>query len=308
MIRDFFYLAIKNLKSRGIRSWLTLLGVFIGITAVVSLISLGNGLELAVGSQFGISANQLITVQAGVISGYGPPVTFVLDPLTSDDSNAIERLSSVKNSITRIIELAELEFNEKVQFIYVGSAPNSKEDLDLLYTQLQVGTFEGRLLTESDSGRVVMGYNFYGDDEEWGGKKIIPGKSVYINDKKFQVSGILEKRGSFIFDNIILMPESDMSEIFDFEDTVDIIVVEPRDKEDISKTKEDIENLLRDRRNVKKGEEDFEVSTPESTLSTITGVLNGVKTFVAIIAFPIAIYSNSFVGLPKNILPSLFSI
>ena len=44
MIVDFFSLALKNLRHRGIRSWLTLLGIFIGVTAVVSLISLGNGL------------------------------------------------------------------------------------------------------------------------------------------------------------------------------------------------------------------------------------------------------------------------
>tara|TARA_Y100000310_G_scaffold342784_1_gene447419 strand:+ start:1819 stop:3042 length:1224 start_codon:yes stop_codon:yes gene_type:complete len=284
MIKDFFYLAFKNLKSRGVRSWLTLLGVFIGITAVVSLISLGNGLELAVGSQFGIGSSQLITVQAGGISGFGPPGSFVVDSLISQDSDAIEKLSSVENTVTRILELAEMEFNKNFQFIYVGSAPGVKEDLDLIYSQLNLDTFQGRLLTDSDSGKVVLGYNFYDKDEEWGGKKIVSGKSVYINDKKFQVAGIFEKRGSYIFDNIILMPESDMSELFDFGDNVDVIVVEPKDKGDISKTKEDIEDLLRDRRGVKKGEEDFEVSTPESTLSTINGVLKGVKLFVAIIA------------------------
>ena len=45
-MKDYFVLAIKNLKHRGIRSWLTLLGIFIGILAVVSLISLGGRLRL----------------------------------------------------------------------------------------------------------------------------------------------------------------------------------------------------------------------------------------------------------------------
>ena len=48
---DYLILALKNLKHRGIRSWLTLLGIFIGVTAVVSLIGLGNGLEAAVSAQ-----------------------------------------------------------------------------------------------------------------------------------------------------------------------------------------------------------------------------------------------------------------
>lgn len=284
MIKDFFYLAFKNLRSRGIRSWLTLLGIFIGITAVVSLISIGNGLELAVGSQFGISGSQLITVQAGGITGYGPPGSFVVDPLTSSDTEAIERLSSVDNAVARILELAEMEFNDNVQFIYVGSAPNNKEDLELIYSRLDVDTDQGRMLTESDSGKVVLGYNFYKNKEEWGGKQIVPGKSIDLNGKSFQVVGILKKKGSFIFDNIVLMPEENMFQLFDYGDYVDVIVVDPKDKEDLKITKEDIVDLLRDRRNVDKGEEDFEVSTPETSLSTIKGVLKGVKSFVALVA------------------------
>lgn len=103
MIKDFFVLAFKNLRGRGIRSWLTLLGIVIGVTAVVSLISLGNGLQLAVASQFGINANELITVKAGGISGFGPPGSSIVDPITRNDARAIERLSSVENAVVRNI-------------------------------------------------------------------------------------------------------------------------------------------------------------------------------------------------------------
>ena len=251
MISDFFRLSFKNLRSRGIRSWLTLLGIFIGITAVVSLISLGNGLELAVSNQFGISANQLITVQAGGVSGYGPPGTTVVDPLTEKDAEAIEKLSSVKNVVTRILEPGALEFNDILQFKYIGSAPKIKEDLNLVYTQLDVETIQGRLLTHTESGKIVLGYNFYGRPEEWGGKAITSGKTVEINGENFQVAGILKKRGSFIFDNIILMPEENMRNLFETKDEVNIIVVQSKDTDYIDKTKEDIDKLLRQRRNVK---------------------------------------------------------
>ena len=53
MIFDYFKLALKNLKHRGLRSWLTILGIFIGIAAVVALISLGAGLKEAITGQFG---------------------------------------------------------------------------------------------------------------------------------------------------------------------------------------------------------------------------------------------------------------
>ena len=74
-MKDYFLLALGNLKHRGVRSWLTLLGIFIGIMAVVSLISLGSGLKLAVAAQFGISTTEVITIQAGGLSSAGPPGT-----------------------------------------------------------------------------------------------------------------------------------------------------------------------------------------------------------------------------------------
>ena len=64
MIKDYFSLASNNLKKRGLRSWLTLLGILIGVAAVVSLISLGNGLR-AVKSQFNVGSTEVLTVQAG---------------------------------------------------------------------------------------------------------------------------------------------------------------------------------------------------------------------------------------------------
>ena len=112
-MKDFFNLAFNNLRHRGIRSWLTLLGIFIGVMAVVSLISLGTGLQTAVGAQFGISNTELITVQAGGLSSAGPPGTGVTNKLTWDDAEAIERLSTVKAAIPRMMPMGKLEYNEK---------------------------------------------------------------------------------------------------------------------------------------------------------------------------------------------------
>ena len=89
IIKDYFTLSFRNLKHRGIRSWLTLLGIFIGVAAVVALISLGSGLKLAVSSQFDIASTEIIIVQAGGISGFGPPGSNVVNPLTVDDVEKI---------------------------------------------------------------------------------------------------------------------------------------------------------------------------------------------------------------------------
>jgi putative ABC transport system permease protein len=51
-MKDYFSLSFNNLKRRKTRSWLTMIGIFIGIAAVVALISLGQGLQASVEKQF----------------------------------------------------------------------------------------------------------------------------------------------------------------------------------------------------------------------------------------------------------------
>jgi len=112
VIADYIPIAFRNLRRRGIRSWLTLLGIFIGIATVVSLISLGGGLRSAILSQFGISSTEVIQVQAGGLNSFGPPGTSVAKPLTLDDVEAIERLNSVEAAIPRQIVTVRAEFND----------------------------------------------------------------------------------------------------------------------------------------------------------------------------------------------------
>jgi len=282
MIKDYFTISFRNLRHRGIRSWLTLLGILIGVAAVVALISLGSGLKLAVSSQFDISSTEIIIVQAGGISGFGPPGSNVVNPLTVDDVERIEKLSSVKKSVRRNIVSGRLEYNDKLIFGNAMSIP-SGDNRDFVYEQLNIKTVTGRLLKDADVKKVFLGYNFYVDKVGLD-KEIIPGKKILISDEQFEVIGILEKKGSFIFDNIVYMNGKELENLFGFGDDVDAIVVQPRDKDELDRTKEDIEKLLRKTRDVKIGEEDFEVSTPEATLSTINNILSGVQIFIALIA------------------------
>ncbi len=279
---NYFHSAFKNLRRRGIRSWLTLLGIFIGIVAVISLITLGGGLKVAINAQFGISSTQIITVQAGGLN-YGPPGSTVVTPLTKQDVEAIEKLSTVEFAIPRNIEFLKREYNDKIEF---GYAANIIEGLEKeAYEIMDFEVEKGRLLRSGDLGKIVVGNNLWLADKNGFDKEISIGKSILIEGKKFEVVGVLKKKGSFILDNVILMYEDDLNDLIDYGDEVDIIGVKVKDKSLMDKTKKDIEKLLRDRRNVKEGEEDFEVSTPEAELEQVNSVLNAVQIFVFLIAF-----------------------
>jgi len=298
---DYFTLAFRNLRRKGIRSYLTLLGICIGILAVVSLITLGNGLKLAVGSQFGVSSTELITVQAS--GGYmGPPGSEVINPLVKNDVEEIKKLSSVKKAVGRKIETGKLEFNDKVIFGYASNIPDG-EDRKFLYEQLEAKSLVGRLLKDGETGKVFLGYNFYADKVGLE-KVIIPGNKVIIQDREFEVVGILEKKGSFIIDNLVFMSENDLQNLFDYGEEIDIIAVLPADKDNVEKTKEDIEKLLRRTRNVEIGSEDFTVSTPEASMAQVNSMLNAIQIFVIIIA-SISIFVGA-IGIINTMSTSVF--
>ncbi len=278
---NYFLLAYRNLKKKGIRSYLTLLGICIGILAVVSLITLSNGLKDAVSSQFGVSATELISVSASG-AGYGPPGAGQVKPLTKKDLDEIKKLSSVKEAIGRVILLGRFEFNNKIIFTYITNIPEGK-DREVIYSQIEAKPIVGRLLRDEDSDKVLLGYNFYvnklGLERE-----IVPGSKINIQGKNYEVVGILNKKGSFIFDNIIFMNEKDIEKIYGPIESLDLIAVLPKYKEEMSKTKEDIEKLLRRLRNVKEGSEDFTVSTPEASLNQVKSILNAITVFIIIVA------------------------
>lgn len=282
MIKDAFVLSLKNLKHRGLRSWLTLLGIFIGVAAVVSLISLGNGLQAAVSSQFGISNTNLLTVQASGLTGYGPPGSGSVTPLTKKDLEAIQKLSSVKRAISRDIVSVKATFNKKAGFTYATNIPDG-QDRQFVYDQIEATPESGRLLKDGDVGKVVLGYNF-GTDSNGYGKAIIPGNIITVQNKSYQVVGILARQGSFIFDNVIYMNSKDLDAISNYGDKVDLIAVEPIDKYSMNRTKNDVENLLLKRRDVKKDAENFQISTPQASLDQVNQILGGVQIFIVIVA------------------------
>ena len=215
MIRDYFRLAYKSAKQRKMRSWLTMIGIFIGIAAVVSLISLGSGLKLAVNSQFGVSTTEVITVQAGGVTAFGPPGSGAANPLDVDDMEAIEKLASVERVLRRTIPSGSLEFNDHLIFGLMMNIPDG-EDRKFAYETLDVEAEFGRLLKDGDVNKVVLGSNFL-EDKVGLEKKVKVGDKILLQEKTFEVVGITKKKGSFIFDNIVHVNEKPLEDLMGYE-------------------------------------------------------------------------------------------
>ncbi len=302
-MKDYFVLAFKNLKRRGIRSWLTLIGILIGVAAVISLISLGNGLKMAVNSQFNIGSTEVITVQAGGVTGYGLPGTGVITPLTTDDVEAIGKIATVQIATGRNVRSIKAEYNKKTVFTLGITVPDNAREASLLYEILGIKIESGKLINQGDRGVVILGNNFVDGATNKFDRNLKVGDIIKINEKNFKVQGILEKKNSFIIDSAIRMNEKDLKELFNYGNKIDIIEVKVSSKEFMNQTKTAIENLLRQRRNVKVGQEDFSVTTPQATLSSVNQIIFGIQIFVIIIA-SISIFVGA-IGISNTMMTSV---
>jgi len=301
MFSDYIILAFHNLKSRGIRSWLTMLGIFIGIAAVVSMISLGNGLQRALTAQFSSLSTDTLTLQnAG--TGFGPPGSTVIKKLTDSDIKLVQSIPGVELVIGRIIRLAKVEYNGVIQFNYLVNLPEEKKSIDFIYKNLNVKVQSGRLLQAEDRGYILLGDAIANDNAF--GKKIKVGDKISIQGREFKVIGILKKASSFQINLAIIMLDKDMREILNIpKEEFDLIVIKLNNKDIVQQTAKTIEEKIRKDRNQKPGEEDFTVQTPLQALSAVTTILN----IINLVVFGIATISLLVggIGIANNMFTSV---
>ena len=280
MIKDNLRVVHSSLKRRKLRSWLTLVGILIGITAVITLISLGEGIRGAVTSQFHFLNPEVLTIRADGIT-MAPPGTGVSNPLQEKYLKDIQKIKGVDLAIGRIIENAQIKFNGRSHFSIAISFPKNG-DKDIIKKIVQLEIEKGNMLDSSDTYRIVVGSDYSKSDMF--GKAVELRDELEIEGKKFKVKGILEKKGSFIVDHSVIINEDPLKDLYNHEDTYELIVVKVESESEIAQVKERLEKYLRKERDVDEGEEDFTVSSPEETLKSLDSTLFGIQLFIYLIA------------------------
>lgn len=284
MIRDYLRISVRSLQRRKLRSWLTMIGIFIGIAAVVSLISLGQGMQKAIEDQFAQMGTDKLTIRTKGPS-YGMPGSNTGLILTSSDLEVVRRSGGVDLATGRLIEPITVEFNEKEKFLYVASLPQDTEERAMV---TEVANAEdkdmiaGRSLKPSDRWKVIMSEAYL--DPKFDGRGLRVGDRVMIDDQPVEIVGMYKKTGNPMFDASFVMNEEAIRDLLDLPEKNSLIVAKVNPNEDMALVIQNIEKDLRKHRNVDEGKEDFEVQSPEDLLdsaSTILGIVTAVLAGIA---------------------------
>ena len=282
IFREIFAMAFDSLRTHKLRSFLTLLGIMIGVMTVIGMVSIIEGLNKSFIKELESAGSDLIMLYKNnpVQMGQLTEEERQRKDLTYEDAKAIEQGASLIKAVT-----ANLHTNV-FQEIPVKYQNIKCENTLILGVNDRITTVynlylpkEGRFLTESEvthSSLVAM-LGFETAETLFPHSGAV-GKEIRVGSEKFTVIGVLNKRGQIFGqsrDNFVALPITTFMKYFDYDKTSLEIGAIPKTPGTILESLEQIRNVLRVRRKVPYGKpDDFAIFTQETMLdlyNQITG-------------------------------------
>ena len=283
-MRDSFSLVYRNIKERKTRSALTVLGITVGIGAVIALISIGFGMQAAITEQL-IEMADVIMVTPGVeeFGSFGSFGSF-----TDRDLAAVKRIDGVKEVVGMRGEIEDVEYRgETFRLTVTGINP---QDIVAVFgeaiTREEEGMAAGRDLRENDNKACEIGYSIAYDyfDEDIG-----INDRLTINGSEFRVVGVLEEQGGFRaeVDSAIYITTRDSITILDNED-ISQIFVRVRNIEDAERIAAEIEERIDDNHKLDDFTSAMTMGSAIEQLESVFGILQVVLIAISSISLLVA--------------------
>ncbi len=283
--------ALTSLWASKLRSSLTVLGIVIGVAAVISLMSIGRGAQASITERIQSLGTNLLFVQPGASSfggiffGQGSASTLTLEDAEAiADPSAIPSVSAVAPELSTNGQLVYGRENTFTQVL--GVTP---EYVDVRNLELSTGSFisDGHVVNRSEV--IVLG-SFV--SETLFGLRDPVGQTVKVNGRPFTIIGVLDSMGGGpfgLFDDQVLVPittayyrlASERTTQGDV--TVNLISVQVQDESQMDRAEAQIATLLRLRHRVT-GEDDFTINNQQDTLETLEETTDTFVMFLGAIA------------------------
>ncbi|MBD1547555.1 ABC transporter permease [Roseibium aggregatum] len=269
MLWETFRLALQALRRNALRSFLTVLGIVIGVGAVIAMVTIGNGTTVKVADDLSKLGSNLLFVRPGQ---FGPG-------RSSAEARAFtaKDVAALKAQLRGVKAVAPVAQTSGTAIVGTESRATSiiGSDNDFFISQdwpLSAGReFLGG---EIRGGRAVCLIGATVRDELFGPAFPI-GQRVRVNKVSCEVIGLLEAKGQSSFgtdrDDVILMPLRTFQRRIAGNTNISTIYVSAQDGVETSKVQQDIERLLRERRGITGNEEDdFSVRDMKQIAQTLT--------------------------------------
>jgi len=266
--------AWQAIFSNKLRSSLTMLGIVIGVCAVVLLVSLGQGFQASMTTTF-----NNMGASALYISSSADKTLTTLRPLTLDDAQAL-----TDKTLTPSIDVVSPSLSSRVSVQY-GNNNANVQATGMMPVITQIRNYQvdqGRFITEQDvaarNNVVVVGYQTAID--LFGSENPV-GKSLRVQGSKYQVVGTLQKLGGFGGDSYILMPLTTMQSKLTGGTNVQQIAVKAASPELVDSVIAEVTSVLRNRHFIRTGAaDDFTITDMRETLNSMQAVLAGFSLFM----------------------------
>ncbi len=261
--------ALDSLIANKMRSFLTMLGVIIGVAAVILLVSIGQGVTSSITKEIEELGSNILNVVPGRIGfgqGKGSIPTYE-NKLTYKEALLVEKEVKGIVGVTPVIEAnLNIKYKNDTRRVYsMGVTPDFPKVRNWKVVQ---GRFFS--LSHVNGAKRVVGLGQTVINDLFGEEKAI-GKRVVINGQKFKIIGIMEKKGSFMgmdMDDIAFVPITVIERLTGL-DKLSGIVVQVKKAESVKKVSRQIERVLLKRLS----RDDFTVMSQEAMLSALQRVL-----------------------------------
>ena len=274
---ETFQVSFEAILSNKVRSGLTMLGVIIGVMAVILLVSIGEGARVYITKELTGLGTNLLIIQPGKTSasgGFHPPSAGTVRKLTYDDSKALKRHAwLLTDAVPIVLGTGRIKFtNLGRDVMIIGVTPEFQRVRNLF---IDSGNYVTQGDVDSKFKIVVLGTRV---KEELFGDQNALGKVVMLSDVRYRVVGVMRKKGTSLgmdVDDVVYVPVTSGQELFDTDALFEIIASTPQ-TENTERAIAQIKDVLIKRHAHK---EDFTIQTQGAmlqTMDTILGVLTAV--------------------------------
>jgi putative ABC transport system permease protein len=270
-LKENIHVAFESLLENKFRTLLTMLGMIIGVFAVVTLVSLGNGAKLFVLNEFQGLGTNLIMIQPGKSEKkgmFGPPVGSAARKMTLADVEALQRKTTTLEAVSGIVLAAgNLEYQSNLVTATIF-AVNDQFDKILSFTLAQ-GNFFSKEEDAYARRVIVLGSDL---SKSLFGLEYPIGRTIRINESNFKVGGVLSKMGNKLgidLDQIAMIPTHTGLKLFN-EDSLFGIRARARASVSVDIAVEEIQTIFRERRN---GKDDVTVLTQKAMMDSLDSIL-----------------------------------